>query len=345
MELCDVYDKDRKKTGRTCERGFPLPEGDYSLIVHIWIQNDAGEYLISKRTPNKSWPLLWECTGGAAIAGDDSLSAALRETREELGIELDPLNGRMIRTLTDPNCFVDIWLFHQEVDLNDIVFQESETCDAMWAKVDDIRQMHRDGSFVPVFKYLEWLFALKETTVYFVRHAESDITVRQDDIRPLTEKGMADAQALVAKFEGIHLDAIYSSPYLRAEQTVLPLAKARRMPIYEQWVFRERKVGAGWIEDYDAFARQQWADHEYKLDEGESIAEVQRRNMAALDGLLKRYAGKSIVIGTHGGCLGAIRNHYDAAFGYQQFLELLPKMPCVVRMVFLGERCVEVLEL
>ena len=35
----------------------------------------------------------WETTGGSALAGDDSLTAALRETKEELGIDLDPQKG------------------------------------------------------------------------------------------------------------------------------------------------------------------------------------------------------------------------------------------------------------
>ncbi len=170
MERWDIYDKDRHLTGRTHVRGTPLAPGDYHLVVHIWIRNDAGQYLISKRSPDKDWmPNLWEPTGGGVVAGEDSEAAALRETREELGVELDPLDGRMIRSLAPEgdDAFCDIWLFHREVDLKDVVFQEGETVDAMWVTADDIRRMKADGSFVPVFSYLEWLFAYKNPIPFF----------------------------------------------------------------------------------------------------------------------------------------------------------------------------------
>ena len=486
MELRDVYDKDRNLTGRTHVRGTPIPEGDYILVVDIWIRNAKGEYLISKRAPNKEpFPNQWECTGGASIAGDDSLTAALREVKEELGIDLDPLNGEMVRTIMDATSFRDIWLFEGEVDLKDIAFQEDETCDAKWADPDEIRRLMRDSLFVAVvYDYFEWLddyrgpiaffpdyepesiafavtvalhegkwvfvrhgerdtfefpgghveagespefaarrelseesgaaefelwpvcpysvrrgdvvssgllciadvtrfaevpvdFEMAErrlfkdlpcaltypaiipkllarakqymevhaTTVYFVRHAESDQSVHQDDIRPLNAKGIQDAAALVDLFNGIPLDAIYSSPYLRAEQTVMPLAVAHQLPIGEVWDLRERKVDAEWIEDWRGFAKKQWSDRDYKLSHGESLNEVARRNIDALNIILKKCAGQTIAIGTHGTALSTILCHYDPSFGYEQFLVLLPKIPCVVKMCFFGEQCIACEEL
>lgn len=49
MELWDLYDGCFKKTGRTHERGKPLPEGQYHLVVHIYPINRKGEILIQKR--------------------------------------------------------------------------------------------------------------------------------------------------------------------------------------------------------------------------------------------------------------------------------------------------------
>lgn len=167
MELWDVMDVDRNRVGRTHERGQPMRDGDYHLVVHVWIQNSAGEYLISKRTPNKLYPNLWECTGGSAVAGDTSLMAALREVKEELGIDLDPLGGALILRETRSPDHADIWLFRQEAELRDVVFQEGETCDAKWATKDDIREMLKTGEFVPVFDYLEWLFEFNAPIAFF----------------------------------------------------------------------------------------------------------------------------------------------------------------------------------
>jgi isopentenyldiphosphate isomerase len=98
VEMWDILDTDGNKTGRLHKRGKNpvegLKEGEYFRAVHIWIKNKDGRFLISKRTPCRSLaPNLWECTGGAAIAGEDSLTAALREVKEELGLTLNPSNG------------------------------------------------------------------------------------------------------------------------------------------------------------------------------------------------------------------------------------------------------------
>ncbi|MBR5797799.1 MAG: NUDIX domain-containing protein, partial [Clostridia bacterium] len=75
-------DENRRPTGRTHLRGVPLPTGDYHLVVLVLLQNDQGECLITRRAPNKGYPNMWEFTGGSALAGDDSLHAALREAKE-----------------------------------------------------------------------------------------------------------------------------------------------------------------------------------------------------------------------------------------------------------------------
>lgn len=61
FELWDVYDKNRNQTGEVISRYdfFNDTNSAYHLCVHVWIKNDKGEWLISKRTPNKSFPLLW----------------------------------------------------------------------------------------------------------------------------------------------------------------------------------------------------------------------------------------------------------------------------------------------
>ncbi len=67
-------------------RGEEVPHGYYHLVVHIWIRNSKGEYLISQRSADRpTCPLMWECVGGSVIKGEDSLTGALRETREEVG--------------------------------------------------------------------------------------------------------------------------------------------------------------------------------------------------------------------------------------------------------------------
>jgi len=152
VELWDILDKNGNITGRVHERGKPMNEGDYHLEVCVWIENDKGEYLISQRSPNKAFPNMWECTGGSAIAGDDSLTTALKEAKEELGIILEPQSGRIIwhhLLCGNVHChgLVDVWLFRQNIDISTIVLDPNETCNAMWASRDEINYMIDNGTF------------------------------------------------------------------------------------------------------------------------------------------------------------------------------------------------------
>jgi len=152
-ELWDVYDEERNKTGRLHRRGEPLAKGDRHLSVLVWVRNVNGEYLITKRAPNKGFPLMWEITGGSALAGDDSLSAAIREVREETGLSVEPRKGRCVKTYIEEDAFVDVWLFESHFVLEDVLLQEGETCDSMLASEEMIRSMINEGSFAPI-RYL-----------------------------------------------------------------------------------------------------------------------------------------------------------------------------------------------
>ena len=149
-ELWDVCDIHRRPLGKTHRRGEPLPAGEYHLIVLVMLQNDKGELLITRRAPNKGFPNMWEFTGGSALAGDDSLTSALREMREETGIELDPKNGRIVaQEQAWSDAFGDIWLFRQNFDLEKIVLQENETTAAKAVTRQEILRMIEAGEFIP----------------------------------------------------------------------------------------------------------------------------------------------------------------------------------------------------
>ena len=157
-ELWDVLDVNRQLTGRVHRRGEALPKGDYHLVVDIWIRNREGKFLITKRSPNKGYPNMWEMTGGSALAGDDSLTAALREVQEETGIVLPPENGRLIWQYTRPDSHKDVWLFEYDFDPEKVVLQEGETCDKGVASREEIEKLMRDGKFVPVRYWREEAF-------------------------------------------------------------------------------------------------------------------------------------------------------------------------------------------
>lgn len=161
-EIWDLYRKNAQgefvRTGEIAQRGSKLPEGTFHMVVQIWIQNSAGDFLISQRSSEKSDPLTWEATGGSALSGETSLEAACREVMEELGFALDPQKGELVtraeRHYPDCDDFVDLWLFRQvDVPLERLSLQKEEVCNVMWASSDMIRAMVANGKWISMDQF------------------------------------------------------------------------------------------------------------------------------------------------------------------------------------------------
>ena len=100
MELFDLYDDERNFTGETIERGKPLPESRYHLVIHICILGSDGKMLIQQRQPfKKSFPGKWDVSvGGSAVAGENSRQAASRELYEAVSYTHLDVYKRQVRT-------------------------------------------------------------------------------------------------------------------------------------------------------------------------------------------------------------------------------------------------------
>ena len=175
------------------------------------------------------------------------------------------------------------------------------------------------------------------TTVYLVRHAEPNYRNHDDATRELSPKGLADRGLVTAYLLDKGVQAVLSSPYRRAVDTVRPLADALRLPVEHVSDFRERRVDRVWIENFDTFCRQQWADFDYRLEGGECLREVQERTAAAFSRVLRDHAGQCVVIGGHGTAFSLLLNHIDPSFGHDQFHELRRVMPWIIRLDFSGD--------
>ena len=179
------------------------------------------------------------------------------------------------------------------------------------------------------------------TTIYFIRHAQPDNSVKDDKNRPLTEKGMADC-SLVTKFlNDKQIDIVLSSPYKRAVDTISSFANDANLTITTIEDFREMKVDVTHMKNWEETFRSKWENFSYSLPDSESISEVQKRNIAAFHKVLAEHKDKNIVIGTHGMALSSIINYYDPSYGFEDFRAMVLITPWVVKMVFDGDKFVE----
>ncbi len=180
------------------------------------------------------------------------------------------------------------------------------------------------------------------TTVFFVRHAEPNYENHDDASRELSNKGLEDRILVTDFLMDKQIDIVLSSPYKRAIDTIRDFAEEKDMDITIIDEFRERRVDSRWIEDFNSFCKKQWEDFSYKLSDGECLGEVQNRNVLALNGVLEKYKGKNIVIGSHGTALSTIINYYDRTFGYSDFEKIKKMMPWVVQFTFEEKKCVKI---
>ena len=116
MEKWDLYTKYREKTGKEHIRGEEIPEGLYHLVVHVWIRNSRGEYLLSRRAADRpTYPFFWETVGGSVLQGETSIEGAVREVKEEVGITLSPESGQLaftkIRDTVNGEKFRIFWMY------------------------------------------------------------------------------------------------------------------------------------------------------------------------------------------------------------------------------------------
>lgn len=164
MEKWDLYTKYREVTGQTIERGTPIPEGRYRLVVHVAIFNSKGQLLIQKRQNDKSrWADLWDVSvGGHVVAGETSDLAAERELKEELGLDIALKGKRPSLTLTFGNGFDDMYAIEQDVDLSKVFLQEEEVQAVQWATIEEVKEMIDQEIFIPYEKSLmDLLFFLR----------------------------------------------------------------------------------------------------------------------------------------------------------------------------------------
>lgn len=156
MELWDIYDSNKKPTGRTMKRNdWCLQEGEYHLTVLGVVVRPDGRFLITKRVMTKAWaPGWWEVSGGAVQAGEASEDAVIREVKEETGLDVTKAEGGYLFSYQrenpgeGDNYFVDIYRFVMDFDEQDVHPQEEETDGFMLATAEQIAEFAKQGIFL-----------------------------------------------------------------------------------------------------------------------------------------------------------------------------------------------------
>ena len=162
MEIFDIVDEKGMPTGETVERSIAHRDGILHRTAHIWIvekvitgygDNTGRTYklLMQKRSMNKdSFPgQLDTSSAGHIHAGDEPLESAVREVKEQLGLDITPEDLRFAGTFRikfkgefHDEPFLDnevafMYVYFGDVDVKNIVVQPEEVESIEWVGIYD----------------------------------------------------------------------------------------------------------------------------------------------------------------------------------------------------------------
>lgn len=149
---------------------------------------------------------------------------------------------------------------------------------------------------------------------YLLRHAHANWS--PDEKRPLSKQGLLDAERVADVLIEFPIKKIYSSPYLRAQQTINPLSARLNITVQIEPDLRERCPSDVAIDDFLNAVELTWADPTFIHPGGESNSDVKRRGVAVLSRLQEEGSTKHIVLSTHGNMLAVLLQHFDPSIDY-----------------------------
>lgn len=155
IELWDLYDRNRNLLNKDHIRGEKLSDGEYHLVVHVWIKNNKEKYLMSKRSSIKKYPHLWECPGGSVLKGETTYIGGIREVKEEVGVDLSNIKGRFVTSIVRDECqdIVDVYEYIYDGEASLDLATTPEVEDIKWMEKEEIKKYFEEGKLLHTMEY------------------------------------------------------------------------------------------------------------------------------------------------------------------------------------------------
>ena len=158
MELVDVLDNRNEYTGSIKGRK-ELSEGEFRNLVHIWIINSKGEFLLQKRSNlKKHFPNKWSVTSGCTLSKESLVETCRRECKEELNVDIDVENLEYYMSFKKKPTVAQIFVLRQNVDLDKVIVQKEEVSEVKLVTKEELINMINNNECANTINYMNVLF-------------------------------------------------------------------------------------------------------------------------------------------------------------------------------------------
>ena len=141
MEHIDIFDENNNSTGKVKEKQQAHEDGNFHRTAHVWIINDKNELLLQKRSASKkTHPNCWDISGAGHIkSGESVVDGAIRELKEELGVEVEEKDLQYIATIKSTKNpknmeFQYVYLLNCNKEVEEYIFEDNEVLNGEFYK-------------------------------------------------------------------------------------------------------------------------------------------------------------------------------------------------------------------
>jgi len=182
MEYIDILNPDGSPAGFNSPRKKAHSDGLYHKSIHLWIINSHGELLIQKRAMSKTAHSgLWDIScAGHVESGDTPTGTVIKETKEELGLDISVDDIKYCHTVLEKNIYnsgryidneyIDIFLMMKDIEINDIFFDSEEVSAVKFIHLKYFRQLiiQQAPSISPHYEEYLYMFEIQELKQFLV---------------------------------------------------------------------------------------------------------------------------------------------------------------------------------